>query len=732
MSLLDRRSFLTGSAKAAGALMVAGTGSALAAGTTTPYVCGIALFGGDVPPINLSGTVSGNKTYTGGFLVPAGTTLTFDPNVSTTVTVSANVVVEGTLKMRPANKNVIHKLVFTDVDESAYVGGGTVPLATDVGLWVVEAGKLDAVGTEKVAWNRTGWDSSWDASDEVRIAPTAFGDTGSGGFATYSQGQNVPQIDLGYALPASATFTDTFDSVHKDNIEALAASGITQGCEDGLFCPRDLVTRGQMAAFLNRALNLPAAGSAGFVDTVGNTFEDDINRLAAAGITQGCDPTHFCPNDPVTRAQMAAFLVRALGYPPAASYGFTDTVGHHFEDEIDRLAAQGVTLGCTPTTFCPNEYVTREQMASFLARAFNLPIPEVSATSVIGAEVLNLTRNVKIEGTPGGNAHVFIRSSEISTIENVEIRHMGPRQNGEGVLGRYGLHFHANFDDTRGTVVRNTVIAECTFHAFVPHLSNGISFYNCISYDTMDDAYWWDKPLDNTQTADPSDDVLYNRCVAAYTHRANLGLGHRLAGFFLGKGVGSVAVGCVAVGVQNGGIGYIWPEKSHGIWGFTDCVAHNNNGAGLFVWQNNPDDHLISGFVAYRNNNTGIEHGAYVNRFRYSNCLLVDNGDSAILLHAGSKVGPDVLDFRGITAHGKDPISTTVHSLPPNDYTVFTNCNIVPTSGSAVYLGGGGHEDRLRFVDCDFNGGAITFDSAVASDSIVQVVENGVTTTYTP
>jgi len=104
------------------------------------------------------------------------------------------------------------------------------------------------------------------------------------------------------------------------DIEWLAAAGITTGCNpptNDMFCPAAAVTRGQMAAFLARALDLPAAGDdIEFVDDDGSIFEDDIERLAAAGITRGCNPPtndRFCPNDPVTRGQMAAFLHRALG-----------------------------------------------------------------------------------------------------------------------------------------------------------------------------------------------------------------------------------------------------------------------------------------------------------------------------------------------------------------------------------------------------------------------------------
>lgn len=158
-----------------------------------------------------------------------------------------------------------------------------------------------------------------------------------------------------------------------DEVEALAASGITSGCGGGRFCPGDVVTRGQMAAFLDRALGLPNS-SMRFADTRGHLFEANIAALARAGITQGCNPptnTRFCPDRPVTRAQMAAFLDRALDLP-AGTATFADTRGSIYEDNISALARAGITMGCNPPTnsrFCPGEVVTRGQMAAFLVRA---------------------------------------------------------------------------------------------------------------------------------------------------------------------------------------------------------------------------------------------------------------------------------------------------------------------------------------------------------------------------
>src|SRR5690606_41386164 len=62
-------------------------------------------------------------------------------------------------------------------------------------------------------------------------------------------------------LPPGGTFYDDQGSVHEPAIEGLAASGITRGCHDTkpIFCPNDPISRGQMAAFLDRALDLPSS-----------------------------------------------------------------------------------------------------------------------------------------------------------------------------------------------------------------------------------------------------------------------------------------------------------------------------------------------------------------------------------------------------------------------------------------------------------------------------------------
>lgn len=169
----------------------------------------------------------------------------------------------------------------------------------------------------------------------------------------------------------TARFFDIERSIFADDILWMDEVGITKGCSAYFYCPDDPVTRDQMAAFFVRALDLPPGADAGFLDLANSVLESDVNALAAAGITNGCEVNRFCPREPVTRAQMAAFFVRALNLSSAPDAGFIDAAGV-FEDEINRLAAVGVTLGCSEGLFCPDDHVTRGQMAAFFHRASQL------------------------------------------------------------------------------------------------------------------------------------------------------------------------------------------------------------------------------------------------------------------------------------------------------------------------------------------------------------------------
>jgi hypothetical protein len=390
-----------------------------------------------------------------GFTVPAGQVW----EVKGLVETPRNVVVEGTLRMRPGAT-----LRFVNVNESAFVGGGMDPVVSDVGLWVMGDGVLDALGTPRAAWNRTGSDPSWLPADELVLTPSARGDFGGGGFAAYSGGA-VPQAH-----------------------------------------PR---------------------------------------------------------------------------VPPA--------------------------------------------------------------------EVLNLTRDVVIEGTPGGRSHIFIRSTRPQTIRHVLVRHVGPRKAGIKVVGRWPLHFHHMDDASRGSVVEGVVVRNAGSHAFVPHMSHGITFRECIAYDVQEDAYWWD-PADSSLPKEAPPDsftngTLYERCVAALVKPGDHHPTGRLTGFNLTQGTipfSNRAIGCVAVGVVQRGhpSGFHWAEFQQGeAWVVEDCIAHNNPAHGIFVWWNVSAgrNHSVKRFIGYRNGEAGISHGAYVGEWLYEDAVLVENVLAGVLQHAHSR-----------------------------------------------------------------------------------------------
>jgi hypothetical protein len=190
-------------------------------------------------------------------------------------------------------------------------------------------------------------------------------------------------------LTASPTFADVpTDYWARDWIERLYAAGITSGCGTSprIYCPETSVTRAQMAIFLERGMNgsayIPPAGTGLiFMDVPGTYWAMNwIEKLYADGITSGCGSGNYCPENPVTRDQMAIFLLRARhgsAYTPPDAIGvFADVPTSYWAAAwIERLYTEGVTQGCniTPLTYCPDSPVTRAQMAVFLVRTFNLP-----------------------------------------------------------------------------------------------------------------------------------------------------------------------------------------------------------------------------------------------------------------------------------------------------------------------------------------------------------------------
>ncbi len=516
--------------------------------------------------------------------VKAGATLTFDPSKTVQLQSSANVIVEGTLTMKPANSSTTHTLRFINVDEAAFVGGGMDPLASDVGLWIMTAGKLDAVGATKTSWTRVAGavnqdataitleatPSGWEVGDEISIAPT----------------------------------------------------------------------------------EQPSVGDAAW----------------------------------------SGFDVRTI------------------------TSINGATIGLSAGTSRPHPMVNNTWRA----------------------EVMNLTRNVRIEGTATGRSHIFIRTTAAQNIHYVAIRYVGPHKNGELVLGRYGLHFHHDGDSQVGIVVDGVVIRDYGAHAFVPHLSNGLIFRDDIAHTGSYGGYWWDAPVSATER-NASDNITYDHSIVADV-KADPSAGgfFTVSGFNMGEGVGNQVMNSVAIGLRAGktSSGFIWPSTvgpATGKWNFTNNMAHNNRFSGTYIWQNEgklrhePNEN----FVTYHNGDVGNNYGAYNDVFTFTSNTSFEDGAAGIRVHAGGNDGMETFFLNNLIIGSPNGIIMPKHSAE-GKRSIIRDCVMKNISGKAVLVqesdGGGPGLNGMRadFVRCTNDGRdleATDFDLQIMAPTSVYRVQ---------
>ena len=203
-------------------------------------------------------------------------------------------------------------------------------------------------------------------------------------------------------LPATAsgsgdTYRDAASGTHAPAIAALKAAGILEGtdCGRNRFCPSTPLQRRVMAVWIARAVDSqePTTTTAvpSFADVDNKVWwAPHVERLARLRVTFGCsiNPPRYCPEEPVTRAEMSSFLARAFGLEASGRAGFADIAGNTHASSIDALATAEITAGCAtgPIRYCPGSQVTRAQMATFLARALKLvDLPQASALLPVGS-----------------------------------------------------------------------------------------------------------------------------------------------------------------------------------------------------------------------------------------------------------------------------------------------------------------------------------------------------------
>jgi hypothetical protein len=373
-----------------------------------------------------------------------------------------------------------------------------------------------------------------------------------------------------------------------------------------------------------------------------------------------------------------------------------------------------------------------------LDQALEHPHPAVTVRSgaVHRAEVLNLTRNVLISGTPTGRSHVImLMTKRPQHLAHLGLQHMGPRHgDDEEVLGRYAIHFHADGDGSRGTVVEGAAVFDSTGHAFASHLSDGVTFRDCIAHDLVDDAFWWDLSLDGGgRDLVPSNDIVYERCVAHFV-RSGANSRFNLTGFLMGAGDGNIARGCVATGVQGeseSSAGFHWPSHSRddNTWTFENNVAHNNRHSGIYFWQNGAPRTIVTDFTAYQCGQ-GIFAGSYSNLASYRNCTIYACKDDGLVISAlparkGNKTGETItyegmyVDQTGLTDYA---VRITKHIARGGRVTVISNSTFA--GGRLAQIGipdGGDHSQLYDIIDCAFVGNEFWLADDVPSDTALNV-----------
>lgn len=245
-------------------------------------------------------------------------------------------------------------------DDGAFYGiaegitDGTEVVAGQLIGWAGDSGNAEATGSHLHFELRTGADGD----HGIDIDPWDY----------------LKEAEL--RISYNGRFYDDEGSVHEADIDLFYEVDITRGCNppyNDKYCPKDSVSRGAMAAFIRRLLDLPTSANDYFADDDGDIFESDINAVMEAGIGFGCSETAYCSASPLLREEFAELFVRVFGYTnPDGNDLFVDDNDSSFEDSINKLGTAGVTKGCNPPDndrFCPYLPVDRAAMASFFVRA---------------------------------------------------------------------------------------------------------------------------------------------------------------------------------------------------------------------------------------------------------------------------------------------------------------------------------------------------------------------------
>jgi len=328
------------------------------------------------------------------------------------------------------------------------------------------------------------------------------------------------------------------------------------------------------------------------------------------------------------------------------------------------------------------------------------------------AEVGNLSRNVRIEGTAAGKSHIFIRSTVPQSIQHVAFRYLGPRKDlggsytKEQVQGRYGLHFHHCEVGSDGSVVDGCVMRDVDNHAYVPHVSNGITMLRNIAFNCTEAPFWWDLPDATHRTV-----WSHNLVVSPKYFQGALSLDTKGAptfgthAFVLSMGDDNRCDSNVVAGQQGletVNAAYDWEEMPiESAWIFKGNIVHNSD-CGIRSWQNNGKNHVLEQTIIY-NCKIGVMHGAYVNNYTYNGGYLYN---SVFEDHAAS--GDNGVRIENMTLDGAEqipyPFRMVEGPAKGSRPVLLRNCTIKGGTKGAIENASTNAVKSLDVVLCDIRG----------------------------
>ncbi len=344
------------------------------------------------------------------------------------------------------------------------------------------------------------------------------------------------------------------------------------------------------------------------------------------------------------------------------------------------------------------------------------------------AEVGNLTRNVRIEGTATGKSHIFIRSTVAQSVQQVAFRYLGPRKDEggsyvkENIQGRYGIHFHHCDDGSEGSVVDGCVMRDVDNHAYVPHVSNGITMTHNIAFNCMEAPFWWDLPDATHRTV-----WAHNLVVSPKFVPGSISLDTKGAptfgthAFVLSMGDDNRCDSNVVTGQQGYeavNAAYDWEEMPiESAWIFKGNVVHNSD-CGIRSWQNNGKNHVLEQTIIY-NCNIGVMHGAYVNNYTYNGGYIYN---SVFEDHAASGANGVRIENLTLDGGGQIPYPFRMVEGPAKGSRpiLMRNCSIKGGTKGAIENASTNAPKSLDIVQCDLRGG-IYFSSDAGKEEVIRV-----------